>query len=172
MEILHCSRIPGWRGYLLRKAYYSGPASESPYHECPKRKRRSAFRLTAIPALFRQDNAALVASSQRRALEGNTVKLRTAFVCAWGLVAPSFVGMTFAAADLQPYTVTFAKTPDSALNAMLQGTSDLSNLRKSAPVGAFALIGRAQSDIGRLQTVLQSFGYYQGSVTITVDTLP
>jgi len=99
------------------------------------------------------------------------VKLRPGFVRACGLVAASLAGVALGA-DLQPYTVSFTKTPDSALNTMLKGTSDLSNLRKSAPVGPFALIGRAQSDIARLQTVLQSFGYYQGTASITIDSLP
>lgn len=89
---------------------------------------------------------------------------------AWGVCVLALAGLA-SAADPQPYTVTFAKTPDGALNDMLRGTSDLSNLRKAAPVGPFALIGRAQSDIARLQTVLQSFGYYQGSVSITIDSL-
>src|SRR5262249_42202654 len=34
------------------------------------------------------------------------------------------------------------------------------------------LIGRARSDVGRLKTVLESFGYYQGSVSISIDSLP
>lgn len=75
-------------------------------------------------------------------------------------------------ADPQKYRVQFGDTRDSSLNATLQGTSELANLRKSAPVGPFGLIGRAQSDTGRLKTVLESFGYYQGSVSITIDSLP
>jgi translocation and assembly module TamA len=92
------------------------------------------------------------------------------FVGASGLVA-SLVAAVALGADPQPYRVQFAATRESALNDMLQGTSELSALRKSAPVGPFALIGRAQSDIGRLKTVLESFGYYQGSVSITIDSL-
>lgn len=75
-------------------------------------------------------------------------------------------------ADPQKYRVQFGDTRDRALNATLQSTSELSALRKSAPVGPFGLIGRAQSDTGRLKTVLESFGYYQGSVSITIDSLP
>lgn len=75
-------------------------------------------------------------------------------------------------ADPQKYQVQFGDTRDSALNATLQGTSELSALRKTAPVGPYGLIGRAQGDIGRLKTVLESFGYYQGSVSITIDSLP
>jgi translocation and assembly module TamA len=75
------------------------------------------------------------------------------------------------AADPQPYQVQFAKVEDSALNATLQGSSQLSGLRKSAPVGPFALIGRARADTDLLKTVLESYGYYQGSVSITIDNL-
>ena len=75
------------------------------------------------------------------------------------------------AADPQPYRVQFGSTGNSDMNATLQGTSELSGLRKSAPVGPFALIGRARSDVDRLKTVLESYGYYQGAVTITIDSL-
>src|ERR1700712_2286619 len=74
-------------------------------------------------------------------------------------------------ADPQPYKVNFTDTPVKALNDMLKGSSELSTLRKSAPVGPFGLIGRAHSDITRLRTVLESFGYYQGSVQVTIDSL-
>ena len=75
-------------------------------------------------------------------------------------------------ADPQPYSVHFVRTQNSALNNMLQGSSELATLRKSAPVSPFALIGRARNDAKQLQTVLQSFGYYQGKVSITIDSLP
>src|SRR5512140_522706 len=75
-------------------------------------------------------------------------------------------------ADPQPYKVKLADTRDSALNDALQSTSELLSLRKSAPVGPFGLMGRAQNDIGRLKTVLESVGYYQGSVSIRIDSLP
>src|SRR6185312_4779340 len=54
----------------------------------------------------------------------------------------------------------------------LKATSDLITLRTSAPVGPFGLIGRARSDLGRLKTVLESYGYYQSYVAITIDGLP
>jgi len=44
-------------------------------------------------------------------------------------------------------------------------------LRTTARVDPFELIARARGDVNRLQTVLKSFGYYQGSVTITIDGL-
>jgi translocation and assembly module TamA len=76
------------------------------------------------------------------------------------------------AADPQPYTVSIAPTEDGALDSALAATSQLESLRQSAPAGAFALLGRAREDVSRLQTVLESFGYYQGQVTITVNGKP
>src|SRR5262249_748936 len=51
-------------------------------------------------------------------------------------------------------------------------TSNLITLRTSAPVGPFGLIGRARSDLGRLKTVLESYGYYQSYVEIRIDGVP
>src|SRR5438477_10866759 len=76
------------------------------------------------------------------------------------------------AADPQSYTVTIAPTGNEALDTALKDSSQLESLRGTAPVGPFALVGRAQQDIDRLQTVLRGFGYYQGSVTITIGGRP
>ena len=64
-------------------------------------------------------------------------------------------------ADPQPYKVDLAPTGDNSLDATLRATSDLLALRTSAPVSPFGLIARARSDIDRLKTVLESYGYYQ-----------
>ncbi|MBV9782357.1 MAG: BamA/TamA family outer membrane protein [Acidisphaera sp.] len=71
-------------------------------------------------------------------------------------------------ADPQPYTVSIAKTGNAALDAALNGSSSLISLRRSAPVGPFALIARAQDDAGRFVVVLHSFGYYKGVPHITI----
>jgi translocation and assembly module TamA len=76
------------------------------------------------------------------------------------------------AADPQPYKVDMASTGDSELNSTLKATSELVTLRSSAPVGPFGLIGRARGDLDRLKTVLESFGFYQSYVAITIDGLP
>ena len=73
------------------------------------------------------------------------------------------------ASDPQSYTVTITTTGNGALDAALKGSSQLESLRAKASVGPFALVGRAQQDIDRLQTVLQGYGYYQGRVHITVN---
>src|SRR5579862_9314772 len=71
-------------------------------------------------------------------------------------------------ADPQPYTVKFDPTGDKQLDSTLKASSQLESLRSSAPAGPFALIGRAQSDIDRLQTVLESFGFYRRQVSVTI----
>jgi translocation and assembly module TamA len=76
------------------------------------------------------------------------------------------------AADPQPYHIEFASTGDDAIDSTLKATSELESLRDSAPVSPFGLIARARSDVERLKSVLESFGYYQSSVTIKIDDTP
>jgi translocation and assembly module TamA len=73
------------------------------------------------------------------------------------------------AADPQGYGVTITSTGERAIDASLNASSELLSLRDSAPVSPLGLVARAQSDIDRLKTVLESFGYYQGGVAITID---
>jgi translocation and assembly module TamA len=85
------------------------------------------------------------------------------------LVAGLLSAARVQAADPQPYNVTIQGTGVAALDATLRASSQLESLRKGAPVGPFAMIGRAQDDVGRLQTVLESFGYYRRKLTITIE---
>lgn len=55
------------------------------------------------------------------------------------------------------------------MDATLKATSQLLALRTSAPVGPIGLIARARGDIERLKTVLESYGYYQSTVFITIN---
>lgn len=73
------------------------------------------------------------------------------------------------AADPQSYKVDIAATGDGAMDSTLHATSDLVALRSSAPVSPYGLIARARSDIDRLKTVLESYGYYQSSVAMQID---
>jgi translocation and assembly module TamA len=73
------------------------------------------------------------------------------------------------AADPQPYRVELVSTGNGAMDSTLRATSDLVSLRTSAPVSPYGLIARARSDIDRLKTVLESYGYYQSSVNIQID---
>jgi translocation and assembly module TamA len=86
--------------------------------------------------------------------------------------ASSYMAAPAHAADPQPYKVELGSTGNSDMNATLKATSDLVTLRSSAPVGPFGLIGRARSDLDRLKTVLESYGFYQSYVAITIDGLP
>ena len=76
------------------------------------------------------------------------------------------------AADPQPYSVAIAPTGDPAIDGALRDSSTLAGLRESAPVGPFALVGRAEGDAERLQAALRSFGYYAGHASIQVEGRP
>jgi translocation and assembly module TamA len=76
------------------------------------------------------------------------------------------------AADPQPYKVEIAATGNSSLDSTLKATSDLQALRSSAPVSPFGLIARARSDVDRLTTAAESFGYYQCHIVIRINGIP
>ena len=63
----------------------------------------------------------------------------------------------------------FPKTGNKALDAALRASSQLESLRQKGPVDPLALVLRTQQDVARLETVLQSFGYYEGRVAITIE---
>jgi translocation and assembly module TamA len=75
------------------------------------------------------------------------------------------------AAEPQPYRLDFTGTGNGALDATLKASSQLQTLRGSVPANPFGLIARARGDLERLQTVLESYGYYQGHVTITINDM-
>src|SRR5215472_11105748 len=88
------------------------------------------------------------------------------------IVALSFVSFALAgrveAADPQPYKVHIDKTGNSDLDDALHQTSLLATLRKGAPIDPFGLVARAGSDIPRMQSALESFGYYQSHIAVSV----
>lgn len=92
-------------------------------------------------------------------------------VC-WALILLGF-GLSYAqsgaCADPQSYRVEFRATGNGALDATLKATSQLQALRTSSPVNSFGLIARARLDVRRLKTVLESYGYYQGAATVTIN---
>lgn len=94
--------------------------------------------------------------------------------CAWfPIAAAALCAIPFAqAADPQSYAVTIAETGLHDLDAALKAASQLQSLQPAGPIAPFALVGRAQNDVERLETVEQGFGYYQGKVTITIDGRP
>jgi translocation and assembly module TamA len=73
------------------------------------------------------------------------------------------------AADPQPYDIHWVSSGNSAVDSQLKLSSELEALRKSAPVGPYGLIARARADVPRLATVLQSFGYYLGAITVSIN---
>ena len=86
-------------------------------------------------------------------------------VLAWQLLAAHFAY----GANPQPYRIKWVSSGNDAVDSIMKPTSQLATLRKTAPTDAFGLIARARGDVPRLMTVLQSFGYYEGSVTITIN---
>ena len=84
------------------------------------------------------------------------------FFAAWLAAVPA------RAADPQPYTVTIAKTGSDSLDATLAASAQLVTLHGKVPVPPFALIERARADVPRLQTALDSFGYYLNKVVISI----
>jgi translocation and assembly module TamA len=72
------------------------------------------------------------------------------------------------AADPQPYRVELSPTGNRALDATLKATSQLIALKK-VPVDGFGLAARARGDLDRLKTVMESYGYYESSVVVTIN---
>jgi translocation and assembly module TamA len=89
----------------------------------------------------------------------------------WTALGLSLAATALAAEDGQPYRVELQSTGNGAIDATLKATSQLVALRTTAPVDPLGLIARAQGDVDRLNTVLDSFGYYQGSVLVKINDL-
>ena len=85
------------------------------------------------------------------------------------LLGLAALGSLAQAADPQPYRVDIASTGNGDIDDTLEATSDLRSLRTSAPVSPFGLIARGRSDVDRLTTALESFGYYQCAVMVNIN---
>jgi translocation and assembly module TamA len=82
----------------------------------------------------------------------------------------AFLGVAPAnASDPQEYNVTISGVESGDLDTTLHDSAQLVTLHGKVAVPPFALVERARSDIPRLQTALESFGYYQNTVSITID---
>lgn len=88
------------------------------------------------------------------------------WVCAMLLL-----GASVYAADPMPYTLTLVPTGSVEIDQAIRDASQLAGLRERAPVGPFALIGRAEADLRRFDTVLRSFGYYDAGIDIRIAGL-
>lgn len=73
------------------------------------------------------------------------------------------------AADPLVYRVSVATTGDTAIDAAIAGSLQLLSLRTRAPAGPFAILARARQDIPRVTMALESFGYYQSRIVVTID---
>ncbi|HYN76761.1 MAG TPA: BamA/TamA family outer membrane protein [Lamprocystis sp. (in: g-proteobacteria)] len=96
--------------------------------------------------------------------------VRRGLACA-GLGTGLAVALIVGAAGSQPYTLAITPTGNAQIDQALADTSQLAGLRTRAPVGPFALIGRADADVARFDTVLRSFGYYDGKTQIRIAGL-
>src|SRR6185312_6554704 len=94
-------------------------------------------------------------------------------VIGWIAVAGGLIVLSGSpkAADPQTYSVEISGAPSAAAEAALRASSQLVTLQKAGGIPPFALVTRARDDIARLQTALDSFGYYQNSVAVTVAGL-
>ncbi len=80
-------------------------------------------------------------------------------------------GARVQAADIQKYDFQIAGVSDD-MRPTLEASAQLAALNGKGTVSSFALIERAREDVPRLQTALDSFGYYQNQVSITIDGKP
>ena len=101
---------------------------------------------------------------------GNERVIQPVFRTCLRVLACSALAVQLAhAANPQPYKIHWVSSGEKPVDSTMKLTSQLATLQKTAPVDPFGLIARARGDVTRLQTVLESFGYYQGSVTITIN---
>jgi translocation and assembly module TamA len=75
------------------------------------------------------------------------------------------------AADPLGYSVDISGVDSGAIATTLRASSQLVTLSDAGPIPPFALAMRARDDIPRLQTALDSFGYYQNSIVLTIAGL-
>ncbi len=75
------------------------------------------------------------------------------------------------AAESQRYAVEMSGASSGEMDAALRASSQLITLQDSGAIQSFALVARVRADIPRLQTAMDSFGYYQNGVTVTVAGL-
>ncbi|MDG6095035.1 BamA/TamA family outer membrane protein [Acetobacter sp. AN02] len=66
------------------------------------------------------------------------------------------------------YRASVVSSGNDDLDAALQASSEMISLQDTTETGPFALAGRVRSDYGRLKDALDSFGYYEGKVKISL----
>jgi translocation and assembly module TamA len=109
--------------------------------------------------------APIVSRSIHSSAPGTPLRMRrllTLFACI-------VLGRIVDASNPASYKVDWMPSGQRAVDSVLKATSQLETLRSTAPVDPYGLLARARGDVTRLQTVLRSFGYYQGAITITIN---
>jgi translocation and assembly module TamA len=87
----------------------------------------------------------------------------------WGLIGLVVaLASPAVAADPQSYSVSIEGVQTGEIGTALRSSAQLVTLREKVSVPPFALIQRANNDIPRLQSVLNSFGYYGNKVDISI----
>ena len=86
-----------------------------------------------------------------------------------GLLLCAAFAQSADAADPQPYNVMIDPSVSAEIDSLLNTSSLLVTLRDTAPVPPFGLIARATGDRQRLSAVLNSFGYYNPAIAITIE---
>jgi translocation and assembly module TamA len=102
-------------------------------------------------------------------MAGNRDRSKVIWIAALVTLAAKITIGPLQAADPQAYVVDLGSTGSGEIDETLQATAQLVTLREKVAVPPFALMTRARDDIPRLQTALDSFGYYANKVAIAVD---
>src|SRR5579859_307020 len=104
-------------------------------------------------------------------MRARIARIRVLIAMALGTTIAMTLGVTLTAVAADPvsYRVDLDSTGDGAMDSTLRATSELVSLRGGAPVSPFGLIARARGEVERLKTVVESYGYYQSAVTITIE---
>ncbi len=84
----------------------------------------------------------------------------------------SFTGVTSSNAKGVPYQTKIFGVKNPELKKTLEASSSLIQLKDSPPLSQTGLIRRIQSDEERFQKVLQSFGYFSGTIKIQIAGKP
>lgn len=90
---------------------------------------------------------------------------------AWLAVTGLALGSAVPGAETLPYSILVAPTGDARLDQVIADASLLVALREGVPVGPFALVARGETDAARIETILRSFGYYDGLIHVRVAGL-
>jgi translocation and assembly module TamA len=146
------------------KQFFFEKKNQKTFGTWPSLSGKAAAKQPKVFCFFFSKKKIFLSRQNQRVMKLGIKYAKATSLCAWlALSCPAH------AADPVAYTVKFHPTGNAALDGAVSGSSQLAALRKTAPAGPFALVARARQDLGRLQTALESFGYYAGTIDITID---